>query len=66
MPSILLDNGSAMNICPLVTATTLGFSPTDFRPSSQTARAYNGTQRIVMGTLNTYVMIGPIRYSILV
>ena len=64
VPSVLLDNGSALNVCPLVTAIALGFSPSDFGPSIQTVRAYNGTQRTVMGTLSTHVMIGPIRYSI--
>ena len=37
VPSVLLDNGSALNVCPLVTAIALGFSPSDFghpyRPS---------------------------------
>ena len=41
--SVLLDNGSARNVFPLVTAIALGFSPTKFGPSSQTVRAYNGT-----------------------
>ncbi|KAL6335050.1 hypothetical protein AAG906_026430 [Vitis piasezkii] len=62
--SILLDNGSALNVCPLVTAIALGFSPDDFGPSTQTVRAYDGTQRTVMGTLSTHVMIGPVSYSI--
>ena len=65
MPSVLLDNGSALNVCPLVTAITLGFSPSDFRPSIQIVRAYDGTQRTVMGTLTTHVMISPVGYSIL-
>ena len=65
MPSVLLDNGSALNVCPLVTAIALGFSPDDFGPSTQTVRAYDGTQRTVMGTLSTRVMIRPISYSIL-
>ena len=65
VPSILLDNGSALNVCPLVTTIALGFSPTNFGPFSQTVRAYDGTQRTVMGTLNTYVMIDPDRKSIL-
>ena len=43
MPSVLLDNGSALNVCPLVTAIALGFSPDDFGPSTQTVRAYDGT-----------------------
>ena len=65
VPSVLLDNGFALNVCALVTAIALGFSPSDFGPSIQTIRAYDGTQRKVMGTLTTHVMIGPVRYSIL-
>ena len=63
VPSILLDNGSALNVCPLVTAIALRFSPSGFGPSTHTVRAYDGTQRTVMGTLTTHVMIGPVRYS---
>ena len=65
VPSVLLDNSSALNICPLVTAIALRFSPSDFGSSIQTIRGYDGTQRTVMGTLTTHVMIGPVRYSIL-
>ena len=32
--SILLDNGSTLNVCPLVTDIALGFSSSDFRPST--------------------------------
>ena len=64
VPSVLLDNGSALNVCPLVTAIALGFSSSYFRPSTQTVRAYDGTQRTVIGTLNTHVMIGSVRYSV--
>ena len=62
--SVLLDNGSALNVCPLVIAITLGFSPSDFGSSTQTVRAYDGTQRTVMGTLTTHVLIGSVRYSV--
>ena len=65
VPSILLDNGSALNVCPLVIAIALGFSPSDFGPSTQTVKAYEGTQRTVMGTLSTHVMIDLVIYSIL-
>ena len=41
--SVLLDNGSALNVCPLVTDIDLGFSPSDFEPSTQTAKSYDGT-----------------------
>ena len=32
VPLVLLNNGSALNVCPLVTAIALGFSPSDFGP----------------------------------
>ena len=64
VPSVLLDNGSALTVCPLVTAIVLGFSPSDFGPSTQTVRSYDGTQRTVMGTLTTHVMIGLVKYSV--
>ena len=64
VPSVLLDNGSALNVCPLVTTIALGFLPTDFRASTQNVRAYDETQRTIMGTLSTHVMIGPVSYSI--
>ena len=60
---VLLD--PALNVCPLVTAIALGFSPSDFGPSIQTIKAYDGTQRTIMGTLTTHVMIGLVIYSIL-
>ena len=62
--SVLLDNGSALNVCPLVTTIALGFSPFDFGPSTQIVKAYDGTQRIVMGTLTTHVMIWLVRYFV--
>ncbi|RVW29023.1 hypothetical protein CK203_088881 [Vitis vinifera] len=37
--SILLDNGSALNMNPLATAIALGYSPSDFGPSTETVRA---------------------------
>ena len=48
MSSVLLDNGSTLNVYPLVTAIVLGFSPTDFGPSSHTVKAYDETQMTVM------------------
>ena len=36
VPSVLLDNGSALNVCPLATAIALGYGPSDFTPSTQT------------------------------
>ena len=30
VPSVLLDNGSTLNVCPLATAITLSYAPYDF------------------------------------
>ena len=34
VPSVLLDNGSALNVCPLATIVALSFRSSDFKPSS--------------------------------
>ena len=34
VPTVLLDNDSILNVCPLATAIALGFSPFDFEPST--------------------------------
>ena len=39
VPTVLLENGSALNVCPLAIAVVLGFSPSDFGSSTQTIRA---------------------------
>ncbi|KAL6350389.1 hypothetical protein AAG906_004340 [Vitis piasezkii] len=51
VPSILMENDSTLNVCPLATAIALGYAPSDFGPSTQTVRAYDSTKREVMGTL---------------
>ena len=59
VPSVLLDNGSALNVCPLATAITLGYALSDFCPSTQTVHTYDSTRREVMGTLEIELLIGP-------
>ena len=65
VPFVLLDNGSALNVCPLAIAIALGYGPTDFEPSTQTVRAYDSTRREVMGTLTLELMIGPVVFQVL-
>ncbi|RVW39426.1 Transposon Ty3-G Gag-Pol polyprotein [Vitis vinifera] len=65
VPSVLLDNDSALNVCPLATAIALGFAPSDFGPSTQTVRAYDSTKREVMGTLVIDLQIGLATFSTL-
>ena len=58
VPFVILDNGSALNICPLAIAIVLDYAPSDFGPSTQTVRAYDNTRRKVMGTLEIELLIG--------
>ena len=65
VPSIILDNGSALNVCLLATAITLGYAPSNFGPSTQTVRAYDKTRREVIGTLEIELLIGLTTFPIL-
>ena len=65
VPSVLLDNGSALNVCLLATPIGLGFAPSDFGPSAKTVRVYDNTKREVMGTLVIDLQIGPATFSTL-
>ena len=65
VPPVLLDNGSALNVCPLATALDLGYGPTDFEPYTQTMKAYDSTRREVMGTLTLGLMIGLAIFQVL-
>ena len=63
--SVLLDNGSALNVCPLATAIALGYAPSDFGPSTQTVQAYDSIRREVMETLEIELLIGPTTFPTL-
>ena len=65
VPFVLLDNGYALNICSLATVVALGFGPSNFKPSSQTVRAYDSTSREVLGTLTLDLQIYPTALSTL-
>ena len=65
VPSVLLDNGSALNVCLLATAIALGYGPLDFEPSTQTVRAYDSTRREVMGTLTLELMVGLVVFQVM-
>ena len=63
--SVLLDNGSALNIYRPSIAIALGYRLTNFDPSTQIVRAYDSTHREVMGTLTLELMIGPVVFQVM-
>ena len=56
---VLIDDRSALNVCPLKTASCLGLSIEDFVPIDQHVRAYDNSRREVLGTVILELTIGP-------
>ena len=49
VPVVLVDTGSAINVCPCRMAYAIGLKLADFMPTSQVIRVYDNTSREVMG-----------------
>ena len=56
---VLVDDRSALNVCPLKTASYLGLSVEDFVPTDQHVKAYDNSRREVMGTITLEFTIRP-------
>uniref|UniRef100_A0A2N9GC03 Retrotransposon gag domain-containing protein n=1 Tax=Fagus sylvatica TaxID=28930 RepID=A0A2N9GC03_FAGSY len=61
---VLIDNGSALNVCLLSTLEKLDIDPTRVRVTSMVVRAFDGTRREVLGEIDLPVEIGPQVYDI--
>ena len=55
---VLIDDGSALNVCPLKIASCLGLSIEDFVPTDQHVRAYDNNKKKVLGTITLELTIG--------
>ena len=55
---VLVDIGSAINVCPLRTAYAIGLKPADFVPTAQVIKAYDTTSREVMRTVQIRTQVG--------
>ena len=61
VPMSLVDNGSAINVCPLRTAKKLGIKNEELTPSTQGIRAYDNTRRQAVGTIILNITTGAIK-----
>jgi hypothetical protein len=61
---VLIDNGSALNVCPLSTLEKLDIDPTRVRVTSMVVRAFDGTRREVLGEIDLPVEVGPQVYNV--
>ena len=59
IPMVLTDEGSALNVCPLKTASYLGLSIGDFVPSDQHVRANDNSKKEVLRIVTLELTIGP-------
>ena len=47
---VMVDNGSAINVCPLKILPNLGLTEDELKPSEVVIKAYDDTKRPVAGT----------------
>ena len=52
---VMVDNGSAINVCPLKILPKLGLTGSDLKPSEVVIKAYDDTRRPVEGTFRALV-----------
>nr|XP_027067806.1 uncharacterized protein LOC113693472 [Coffea arabica] len=64
LPRVLVDNGSALNICPWNTLTKLGFLDVKLRPSATVVRGFDGSRRESMGEIELILEIGPAQFQV--
>ncbi|XP_027155753.1 uncharacterized protein LOC113756186 [Coffea eugenioides] len=64
LPKVLIDNGSALNICPWSTLVKLGLQDVKLKPSKTIVRGFDGAQRESIGEVNLVVEMGPAQFQI--
>ncbi|XP_040940043.1 uncharacterized protein [Gossypium hirsutum] len=64
LPSVLVDNGSALNILPLSTLNRLPIDDSHMKTCQNVVRAFEGTERKVMGRIDIPLEIGPNMYEV--
>ncbi|KAF8409409.1 hypothetical protein HHK36_005485 [Tetracentron sinense] len=61
---VLINNGSALNICPWVTVQRLGMDESHIYPNGMTVRGFDNSKREVMGGIEMPVTVGPYTFDI--
>ncbi|XP_052882214.1 uncharacterized protein LOC128290555 [Gossypium arboreum] len=64
LPSVLIDNGSALNVLPLSTLNRLPIDGSYMKTCHNIVRAFDGTERKVMGRIDILLMIKPNTYEV--
>ncbi|XP_040950327.1 uncharacterized protein [Gossypium hirsutum] len=64
LPGVLVDNGSALNVLPLSTLNKLPMDSSHMKGCQNIVRAFDGTERRVMGRIEVPLLIGPTTYEV--
>ncbi|KAA3477043.1 hypothetical protein EPI10_010962 [Gossypium australe] len=64
LPGVLIDNGSALNVLPLSTLNRLPVHSSHMKTCQNIVRAFDGTERRVMGRIEIPLLIGPNTYEV--
>ncbi|XP_040951504.1 uncharacterized protein [Gossypium hirsutum] len=64
LPGVLVDNGSALNVLPLSTLNRLPVDSSHMKSCQNVVRAFDGTERRVMGRIDIPLLIGPTIYEV--
>ncbi|XP_071912301.1 uncharacterized protein [Coffea arabica] len=65
LPRVLIDNGSALNICPWNTLVKLGFQEAKLRQTATMVRGFDGAKRESMGEMDLVLEIGPAQFQVI-
>ncbi|XP_012482892.1 uncharacterized protein LOC105797473 [Gossypium raimondii] len=64
LPGVLTDNGSTLKVLPLSTLNRLPMDSSHMKTCQNIARAFDGTERRVMGKIEIPLLIGPSTYEV--
>ncbi|XP_016755386.1 uncharacterized protein [Gossypium hirsutum] len=64
LPSVLINNGSTLNVLPLSTLNRLPIDNSHMKTCHNVVRAFDGTKRNVMGRIDIPLLIGPNVYDV--
>ncbi|PKI76924.1 hypothetical protein CRG98_002711 [Punica granatum] len=62
---VMIDNGSALNVCPVSTLKQMNVDLNRIRPSKTAVRAFDDSRREVNGEIDLLIDVGPCSFSVL-
>ena len=61
---VLIDNGLALNVCPMSTLERLNVDTSLIRPTTMIIRAFDGTLQVIQGEIELAIGVGPMSFMI--